>query len=71
MLNAVHTRLAELGFMEKDGGGFVNYDSKNLLGEIPALSGVVGDSIGIYAKIIVEGVLHQNCSGYIDLGHCC
>ena len=55
MLDAVHTRLAELGFAEKDGGGFVNYDSKNFLGEIPALSGVAGDTIGIYAKIIVEG----------------
>jgi hypothetical protein len=54
MLDAVHARLIELGFVEK-GGGFVNYGGKNLLGEIPALSSLVGDSIGIYAKVVVEG----------------
>jgi Piwi domain len=68
MLDAVRTRLAVLGFIEKDGGGFVNFDSKNLLAEIPALSGVVGASIGIYPKIVIEGFFTKTAMNALASG---
>ena len=67
MLDAVRSRLTELGFVEKSGGGFVNYRSKNFL-EIPALAGVVGDSIGIYAKIVIEGFFTKSDSNNLVSG---
>ena len=62
MLDGVHTRLVALGFTEK-GGGFVNYAGKNLLAEVPALSRVLGSSIGIYAKVVVEGFFTKSAGG--------
>jgi hypothetical protein len=67
MLDAVHARLDRLGFVQK-GTGFVNYASRNLLGEVPALSGVLGESIGIYAKVVVEGFFTRSAVGTMISG---
>ncbi len=68
MLDAVYARLIELGFVKKDGGGFVNYGSTNFLIEIPALSGVSGDPIGIYAKVIVDGFFTKTAADALISG---
>ncbi len=67
MLDAVHARLHALGFEEK-GDGWVNYEAKNHLGAIPALAGVAGRSIGIYAKVLVEGFFTKTAAGTLTSG---
>jgi hypothetical protein len=57
--DAVATRMVSLGFTEKH-GSFVNYAKGSLLATIPALSAVLHEPIGIYPRIILEGLFTRD-----------
>jgi hypothetical protein len=66
LMDAVQARLLSLGFEEK-GGGFANFKGKSILADIPALAGAVGESIGIYPKIITEGFVTRASGGNVSV----